>query len=452
MAGPGVPVTTSPIQVTPEGDHFKLTTPPAGFKMPVEGWPPVTANARPLDGGRWALDGLQVKSPSTFVVNMPGPPKDDGTAGAPVPTTYTLAYATQEGGGTWDPTFATPSVIANNSTGFRLQAESAITKSTSTIDRTASTITLRPVPDSRVDVGMDVTGTGYALQATVPTAADGAPASNVDVNATARQVKVQLAMPGVSRDRSAQIIPALVRMGSTTAPAGSPKPPANPEGVRMFIQALDGFASGMMLNEVLDDFAVKGQGFSVAMSQLRFGMDMKAAGPALNGVMDIGLDGLSLPGMGLDMFADLLPRRIALRPVASQIPTKALLDMLQTSIENPKGQPTDAQVAALFSQGGIKTGLESFALEVGGATITGKADVLVSAPDAASGTAQVVATNLDALLAKVQANPMLAQGVPAIVFAKGIGRADGNKVTWDIQFDKTKLLVNGVDMMKMAGR
>ena len=52
----------------------------------------------------------------------------------------------------------------------------------------------------------------------------------------------------------------------------------------------------------------------------------------------------------------------------------------------------------------------------------------------------------------MQANPSLAQAVPVIVFAKGIGRTEGGKLVWDMQFDSSKLLVNGVDLMKMTGR
>ena len=449
MAGPGLPVATSPIQVTADGDHYRLTTPPAGVKMPVEGWPPVTLNARPADGGRWTLDSMKVQSPATFTVETAAPKKPGETAGAPIRTTYTFSYATQDGGGTWDPAFATPSVINNASTGFRLQSVSDGATTVTTMDRTASAMTLKPAAGDRVDFSLDATGTGYAM--TGSTGPGGAGAS--DLQAGARQVKVQMAMPGVSRAQTAQIIPALVRMGrqadGTPNPGGKP----NPDGVRLLIAALQGFASGMTLSEVLDDFTLKTSGIDVSMSQLRFAMDARADGGLLNGGIDIGMDALALGGMGLEGFADLLPRRVALRPVVSNVPSKELLEMFQAATDDPNGNLPPAQVAALFSHGGIKTGLESFALDMGGATFTGKADVLVPSPKQASGTAQIVATNLDALLAKVQAIPALAQqGVPVIVFAKGIGRAEGGKIVWDVQFDQGKLLVNGVDLAKMGGK
>lgn len=446
MAGPGLPVATSPIQVTPDGDHYRLTTPPAGVKMPVEGWPPLTVNARPADGGRWTLDGMKIQSPATFTVETAATKKAGEAAGAPIRATYTLSYATQEGGGTWDPAFATSSVINTNATGFRLLADSDGVKTVTTMERTVSAMTLKPVAGDRVDFSVDGTGTGYAMQT-------GGGGDAGGLQAGARQVKVQIAMPGVSRMRTTQIIPALVRMGrqadGTPNPGGKP----NPEGVRLLIAALQGFASGMTLSEVLDDFTVKTSGIDVKMSQLRFAMDARADGGFLNGGMDIGMDALALGGMGLEGFADLLPRRVAMRPVVSNVPSKELLELLQAMSDDPDGKAPPAQVAAVFGKGGIKTGLESFAVDMGGATFTGKADVLVPSPDRASGTAQIVATNLDALMAKVQAIPALAaQGVPVIVFAKGIGRAEGGKIVWDMQFDQGKLLVNGVDLTKMGGK
>jgi len=449
VAGPNLPIASSPIQVTPEGDHFRLTVPPAGAAMPVKGWPTFIVNARPAEAGRWTLDGLHMQSPATFTVDMPAPPAKPGEkAGPPVPTTYTVSYATQDGGGTWDPTFATPSVINTNSTGFQMVSDTAGVQQVTKMERAVSALTLRPVADGRVDVGMDVTGTGYSLQMKVADPAAGTSAMQV----AARQVKVALGMAGVSRERSAQIIPALARLSPPAGAAPGAKTPPNPEAVRLLIQAMQGLASGVTMVEVLEDFTIAGTGFNFTSTQLRFTMDAKADGGFMAGSMDIGLDGLALPGMGLDTFADLLPQRIALRPIVSNVPTQELLQLLQSSMEKPDGSPPPALVAALFSHGALKTGMESFAMDIGGASFTGKASVEVPSPNQASGTAQVMATNVDALLAKVQANPALAHAIPAIVFAKGIGRTEGGRMVWDMSFNSGKLLVNGVDLTKMGGK
>jgi len=448
MAGPNLPIAASPIQVTPEGDHFHLMMPLAASKAQVKGWPTVTANAKPATDGRWTIEGMRVQTPATFTVDTRMPAKPGEKASPPVPTTYTLTYATQEGGGTWDPTFATPSNFSTNSTGFRMVGEGGGRQQVTTIDSMVSATLLRPAADNRVDFSLDASGTGYAMQVKSGTG----PAAGSTMAVAVQQVKVQLSLPGVSRERSAQVIPALVRLAPAPGATADIKAPPNPEGVRMLMQALQGFASGATINEVLDGFIIEGQGFGFATKQLRLGLDAKADGAFMNGAMDVGLDGLALPGMGLDTFADVLPSRVVLRPVVSHVPTKELLALLQAAGENPNSKPPPAEVAALFSQGGLKAGLESFALDMGGASFTGKADIDLPSPNAASGTAQVMATNMDALLAKVQANPALAQAIPVIVFAKGIGRAEGGKLVWDMQFDSSKLLVNGVDLLKMGGK
>ena len=447
MAGPDLPVAASPIQVTPAGDHFVLAYPPARAAAPANGWPTTTANARPAEEGRWTLDSLRVQTPATFTANMPAPAKPGGPARPPVPTTYTLNYATQDGGGTWDPALATPSVINTASTGFELVANLTGAEQVTKIERINSALTLRPVADGRVDANLDATGTGYSLGTTVTDPAAGVPA----FRAAARQVRATFGMTGISRERSAQVIPALARFAP---PAGTPpgtKSP-NPDAIRAVIQAMQGLASGATITEVVDDLTVSGPGVSFASTQFRLGLDAKADGAFLRGALDVGLDGLALPGMGLDTFADLLPRHVALRPYVSNVPTQELLQLLQSQMEHREGGLPPAQVAALFGHGGLKAGLESFALDIGGASFAGKAGVDMPAPNVVSGTAQVMATNMDALLIRVQAIPALAQAVPVILFTKGIGRTENGKLVWDMQFTTSKLLVNGVDLMKMGGR
>ena len=470
MAGPGLPVSASPVQVTAEGDHFRLTMPPAGFKMPVQGIPPVMADAKPLDGGRWALDNIHIQTPATFTVDTPVPAGSDtpkpparpgaatpprtapgGKATESIPTTYTLTYAKQDGSGTWDPSFATPSVINSNSTGFQLVSENRVAKQVTKIERTNSTTTLKPAADGRVDAMLDADADGYSMTTSSASGAGGgAPA----IQSSAGHAKVGFNLLGVSRDQVARIVPALVKFAPApgAVPGADGKKRANPEGVRLLVEALQGFASSGALTEDLSDFKVSGPGFSFASSQLRFNMDVKAAGGMMAGAMEIGLDGMSLPGMGLDAFANLLPKHVALRPVVSQVPTKELLQLFETAMLGQDGGPPPEQVAALFSHGGLKGGLESFTVDMGGASFTGTANVDIPNPNTASGTAKVTATNLDALMTEVQANPALAQAVPAIALMKGMGHADGNKVVWDLAFSNGKLLVNGVDMSKMGGR
>jgi hypothetical protein len=56
---------------------------------------------------------------------------------------------------------------------------------------------------------------------------------------------------------------------------------------------------------------------------------------------------------------------------------------------------------------------------------------------------------MDALIAEAQKNPALAQVMPFAVMARGLAKADGDKLVWDIAATQGQVLVNGVDVMKM---
>ena len=115
--------------------------------------------------------------------------------------------------------------------------------------------------------------------------------------------------------------------------------------------------------------------------------------------------------------------------------------------------PTPADIAALFSHGGVTGGLDSMTVEVGGATFTGQGSLVATAPSAqaVTGTAQVTATNYDDLMQKVSAIPgMGQQALPVMVFIKGIGRTVDNKLVWDATYKDGKVLINNVDLTAMA--
>ena len=363
-------------------------------------------------------------------------------------TTYTINYAEQNGTGTWDPSYKTPSVLTTTSRGMRLEASNAMMKQTTTLDRNQSSATLTPTADGRVDMAMTATAEGYALEMTMPGQA-GTPGT---IQARAREIKVGGMLNGLSREHGAQLIPALSRLGRATSPSAKAKTPVSAEAVAPLIAALQDLASGMTLTETASDFSVQAGAFGGTASQIKFDMDSKTDGGFLAASMGILVEGLALPNMGLEQFADLLPRRIAMRPVVSHVPTKELLQLLRAAIQNPDGGPPPAEVAAVFGKGGLKAGLESFALDMGGANFTGMASIDIPTPNQASGTAQITATGFDALMTKIQGNPALAQAVPVLVLAKGFGRNVENRLVWDITYRDNKLLVNGVDLSKMGGK
>ena len=450
LVGPDVTVKRSPVRVVPEGDHFSLSLPLDGSGS---GAPAVLGEARPLDGGRWALDHLHITSPATFAGTMKVPAQDaspddpqSGKPAASVPVTYTMTYAGQDGSGTWDPTYATPSVISSNSRGFRLEASGPAIQQTSTLDHSAGMVTLRPTGGNLVDLVMDATGDGYTLVNETPGVAA--------VLAQAQALHVSGEVTGVSRDHASAMIPALIRVGKLQQAGqdGAVRTGADNAAIDALIQAMQGFASAMTLTETLDGLHVQSGDVNGTFAQVRLGVDAKADAGFLTGHMDLALDGLTLAGLPLGPLQNLLPQRVALRPVVSHASTKDLLQLLRVAMENPQGGVPQPEIDALFSHGGLKAGLESFAFDVGGAAFTGTASIDVASPQRASGAGQITVTGWDVLFTRVQNTPELAQGIPLMVFAKGMAKPVGDRLVWDLAFRDNKFLVNGTDLSGLAGR
>ena len=70
-------------------------------------------------------------------------------------------------------------------------------------------------------------------------------------------------------------------------------------------------------------------------------------------------------------------------------------------------------------------------------------------PDHYTAVAHVTATGLDTLIRRANTTPELQQAAPVLIFLKGIGLQDGDRVVWDVSYAGKTLLVNGTDMSQM---
>ncbi len=451
LLGPDARLADRPVQVTPEGDHYRLAIPFKVTRSLTPGEIVLTGTARPASGGRWTIEDVRIPSPSSFTAQMRIPPKPgQATPEPPIPVDYTVTIGNQENQGVYDPSFATPSTFTTSLQELKVVATSALTDQITTAKRVSGVNILRPSGTDRADLTVDSTVEGYALSSKI--------GDNQKVDFTADKARVTGELTAVSRDRIAQIIPALVRLTGGVAP-GLPKPGAasasapsvDPQLVRILVQSLQDFASELALDETIDGISVHRGASGGTASQLRIGLGAKSDNGLMQAHMDLGLDGLALPDMQLGEMADLLPRKIALRPVLSGVPTQPLIQLLANRA-NPNDAGPPPEFAALFARGGVSAGLESFAFDMGGTSFAGMGAVLIDSPQQMTGQAQVTATNFDKLMQRANTTPQLASVLlPALVFAKGIGRAVGDQMVWDITYRDNKLLVNGTDLSAMTG-
>ncbi len=442
--GPGI---GPAVQVRPEGDHYRIEVP---FGSPRAGQPsPVTlsATARPTDDGRWAFEGPELPSPARFTLNLPATP---GNGTAPIPVEYTVTTGSQDSRGTVDPSFATPSTFTSTGRDIQVRAQSASADQLTKIGQSSSTSTLRPSGADRADFTGENTEDDYT---SVSRSQDGQP-----VEISAQHAKGTIGISALSRDRAATMLPAAVRIASSFL-VGAPSPGATPAAgamvdpqlLRTILQSLHGLASEFVMSQTFDGVAMRSGTHGGAASQVRIGVKAKSDGGLLQASMDLGLDGLVLSNPAFGAMADLLPTKVALRPMLTGVSTEEALQWLETTGDGKKGTPSPS-VATLFRRPGVSAGLESFAIDVGGANIAGTGKLTTTPSGDLAGQAQITAGNFDDLIAHVNAVPELAGVLPAFIFAKGVSQTVEGRLVWNLAYRDSKLLVNGTDLSAMTGQ
>ena len=432
LLGPTVKIANRPVVVTPEGDHYAVAIP---FGEAADA-PQITATARAGDAGRWTIENIRLPSPAEFRLNLPQ--GSDGTVG---PVNYRDHHRQAIGQILYDPSFATPSTWNSSTENIDLASKGENVEQASHLDRGTTTSVLRPASGGRVDLLMDGSLEGYRLNSKT---SDGQ-----DLQVAIGRARVTSEVTGVSGDRATQILHALIEIGSAMKTGDNAAPKMDEKSAQILLEAVSDFASGVSINESIERLSVNYGGMGGNLNALRIGLGGRSEGGLLQVRMDLRAEGLTLPDLPLGNMAQLIPTKVALRPAVSGVAVDDLVRVAKAS-ENG-GTPSPNDIQALFSHGGITAGLDSFSIDVAGATIAGLGKLVFTSPEAFSGTAQVTATNLDLLQQRVAAMPEAAQAIPVFIVAKGIGRAVNNQIVWDIAYRDGRVLVNNQDLSAMMG-
>lgn len=441
LLGPGVPIDASLLRLKAAGDHFDVTVP---LPFEAKGEPPrLTGQARPLENGKWAFTGLRLVTPVRVTSAVPISPKP-GAPPALQPVTIEIRIDSQDISGVIDPAFASPTSWTGTLRGLSARGDNPLLKDDIALAAQDTTVSIRPAGEGRLDISGDSTMRGYRVVATSDNT--GVVTMGIDV------MRINAALNGLSRERGARLVrfiaglPAFYATKPGPAPGAAPR--LAPEMVKAALEAIEDLASVATLDETIEGISVKANGIEGRLARARIGVDAHAQDGLLRAAMDIGAEDLSVPGLPLGPFEQLLPRRIALRPFLANVAVKDLMAVLRGMADG--GQPDPVAVKALYGHGGIATGIENLQLDLGGASFTGGLKLTMSAPEQATGTGQLVAQGFDTLLATLQALPQAQQILPMLLFAKGIGHQTADKLVWDLAYDGKRMLVNGVDLTAMA--
>ncbi len=451
MLGPDTQPPGHAVQVRPEGDHYRIELPLGTPRIGQPGPVTLSASAKPAEGGRWTFEGPDLPSTASITLDMPDPTRKGQKAPVPtIPVEFTIKTGSADSRGVFDASFASPSTLSISCRDLQIQARSAVLNQLTKIERSSSTSTLRPSGADRVDFTSDSAIEGYSVSSQFQ--------DEPSVELSAQNIRVISGITGLSRSQAATMIPAVVQLVSgflAAAPDADgdalvARPSVDPQLLRTIVQLLPDLASEFTMNEMLDGVVLRSKSRNGAANQVRIGMSVMSKGGLLQANMDLGLDGLVLPNVASGTIAELLPRKIALHPVLTGVPTEELVRWLG-AIGEAKASDRPPVIAMPLLRAGVSAGLDSFAIDIGGASFAGTGKLTVVSTGDLTGQAQVTATNFDDLVQRANEIPELASVLPAFLFAKGVGHAVNNQLVWDVIYRDNKLLVNGTDLLAMRG-
>jgi hypothetical protein len=416
------------LRATAEGDHYLLTVPIDALSGRLKD---ITANLRPLDGGRWAADDIRLPADATFTAKLRPPNGGPG----PVDVPFHLSIAGQDSHGVLDPTFATPSTLELGLVGVGLDSEDAARPQRQRFGLLNQTLVLRPAADGKLDIDQDSTVDGWESAQAMP---DGHA-----VAVAAGRLAGSVRIVGLDRAQAATMGPVL------SALAAAPTPERN-ERLRALVVALHGLLTSVRFGETIEHMriAVAGQG-TAEIGQVHLGFDSAAPQGNVAARVAVGLDGLALPDIPPGA-ATLAPKHVELSVSVAGLASEALNNLALAALApGADAQTLAPQIDALFANpgqtGGPRLGIDTLGFDLGPAQIEGHGSVVAVSQSDVRGTARITMTGFDALADQIRTDPALQQALPFLILARGLARSEGQTLIWDIVFAPGGVTVNGVD-------
>lgn len=432
MAGPSA--TLPDLRAAAEGDHYLLTVPFAELAGPDKD---LTAKLRPLDAGRWAADAIHFPADATLAAKLPRRPGQD----APENIDLHLTIAGQDLHAEIDPTMASQSTVVTKLRGIAVDTSIAAQRRTQRFDTYNQTLTLRPAAGGTLDIDEDGAAEGWKSAQELP---DGR-AMAVGANRLTGTVHIV----GLDRSQAATLGPVLGALSS------APTPERN-ERLRALVVALHGLLASLKFDETIEGMqvAIAGQG-SAAIDRVHLGFDSAAPEGNLTTKLSLGMDGLAVPALP-PTAASLAPKHFKLGVSLAGVSADALNNLALAALApGADAGALSPQIDALFANpgqtGGPRVGIDTLGFDLGPAQFDGHGSVVAISQTDVRGTARVTVTGLDALTQKMQGDPQLQSVLPFVILAKGMARAEGPTLIWDIVFTPAGLTVNGVDPRALLG-
>jgi hypothetical protein len=441
---PGVTMPDTPLQITGEGDHYRVTWPIPGLDSPGGGVA-VTALVKPLDGGRWSIDALSLPDTANFTVTVPD--AIDKAAGGP--TKVEMKVGKQDSHGVIDPALTTPSTMQFDARDLTVNTDSPTQHQEQRIDRYAAATRLQPTANGRLDLDLEATMEGWKSAARVN--------GNAAVAFGARQMNASGKIDGVNRDRVARLLTSITALIGTLPPdvldkgAKTDLPAATRAQLHELVEDLADVLTSVRLQESVDGLQVEVAGMGgVGLQHLLVGFGGEAPDGRLHIWFDIGLDGLNTPSLPPAMTA-FLPHHVALRPSLSGVQTADITKLALDATAADADTQLQPDIDAIFAHGGVDVGLETLAFDIGPAKLEGVGHLVALSEKSWRGEARLSATGFDQLTEQAKSTPELQQALPFLVMLRGLARPDGERLVWNVVSEAGSLVVNGMDLSQLGG-
>jgi hypothetical protein len=417
-----VSVPVRAVQVTRTGADFHVRLPLNGFVAPAGA--SAEAVARPDGNGAW--DVASMTFPSA------------GALGRSIDDVVSYTIGRQAIQGRLDPKLTAPSTMAADLRTITLQSAADGQTTAQSIER----VTINGVLSGRSDGRMDLRGQDAATNWHILARDPGRPESDSLV----RQINGHFALTGLDHGQAGRLVTAVRTLMQTAKTE-------RPAAMRGVLDATVGLLTRIDANETFDGMRFNlgnGNAGTVGRSQLR--LEAAAEEQRLNAAVDLAIDGFSLTSLSADP-ASFVPHHLAVRSVLTGVPLGPLMALLQAAIApNPDQAALQRQAAAVLSAPGSKAAIESVAFDAGPVRVKGSARFQPRADGNIGVDLHLSASGIDAALAQMQGRPNLQGVVPFILMAKGIGRAQGDTVVWDISFGGGPLTINGMPFGQPSAR
>jgi hypothetical protein len=412
-----------PPQVTRDGSLYRITIPLPGLSAPPNA--AIAATAKPLDTGLWDIPTVTLPRAGT----IPGAP------GSTDSLVFTIG--TQAIHGQLDPDLLRPSPFAAELGGITLRTDNAGHHADQSIERYTLNGSIAGDPDRRLNVQSQGSATNWRIN----TRDDGGVAGSSQIRSAAGSLGIE----GLDRAQAARMATAS-RALATGLQADQSLSPTVRTQLRAMIDATAGLLTRLDAEESLQGIHIEASGANHAdIGRMRVGLTSQARDDRLNAALTIALNEIALTAVPPDLIA-LIPQRVDLKPAISGVSIPKLLHLLRnaTAPNPPDPAALQTEALALLADPNARVGIDAITIETAPLRVEGSVRLQRLSDGTAGGTMHLVATGLDAFLAKTQGNPRVQQILPMIFLAKGMARPQGDSLVWEIALANDGLTINGV--------